>query len=118
YEVVDSRTGQVIYVGISQEGRAFRARQRAHERRFGTGVTIVPVATGLSRLAARTVEEALIRHYGFQNPAKNPGGCAGTLENKIHSISPRTPGYGSLVLWGRAELLLAGRPEALTDLRC
>jgi hypothetical protein len=75
--------GVTQYVGITNN-LARRAAQH-----LGTkGIKIEPLMQGLSRSDARAVEQALIEIHGL-------GKNGGTLLNKINSISPTNPAYGS-----------------------
>lgn len=83
--VVDGVTN---YVGITNN-YAKRVAQHAADKR---GFAIQEVTSGLSRLDARSVEQALIVKFGK--------GEGGTLVNKINSISPKRKNYAELVKRG------------------
>lgn len=75
--------GVTRYVGITNN-----LARRAAEHLAKKGINIEPLMQGLSRADARAVEQALIEVNGL---IKN----GGTLLNKINSISPANPIYGT-----------------------
>jgi hypothetical protein len=83
-----TKTGEVNYVGITND-----LPRRAIEQFRAKGIQIEKVVGGLSRDAARAVEQALIELHGL-------GKEGGTLLNKINSISKKNPEYGKLVKQG------------------
>lgn len=91
-----SLTGSISYVGITSN---IARRQAQHGGRF----SIAPIegASGLSRGACRAVEEALMKRGGLKADS-------GGLENKIHSISPKSDDYQEAVEYGESLLKVAG----------
>jgi len=82
------RPARFNYVGITND-----LPRRAIEQFRAKGIQIEKVVGGLSRDAARAVEQALIELHGL-------GKEGGTLFNKINSISKKNPEYGKLVKQG------------------
>src|SRR5207302_3639719 len=80
--------GNVKYVGITND-----LERRAAEHAINGINNIEPIVSGLTRLEARGVEQALIDEYGL---AKN----GGQLLNKINSIASSNALYGSLKAFG------------------
>lgn len=62
--------------------------RRAAQHLGTKGIKIESLMQGLTRSDARAVEQALIEIHGL-------GKNGGTLLNKINSISPTNPAYGS-----------------------
>lgn len=84
YQGLDA-AGVIRYVGITE--RAANVRFAEHLGAVGTGrellrYEVIPTATGLTRDAARVMEQNLINQYGL-------GRNGGQLLNKINSIAPR-----------------------------
>jgi hypothetical protein len=75
--------GVTQYVGITNN-----LARRSAEHLASKGINIQPLMQGLSRADARAVEQALIEIHGL---SKN----GGSLLNRINSISPTNPAYGS-----------------------
>ncbi len=75
--------GVTQYVGITNN-----LARRSAEHLASKGINIQPLMKGLSRTDARAVEQALIEIHGL-------GKNGGTLLNRINSISPKNPAYGS-----------------------
>lgn len=75
--------GVTQYVGITNN-----VARRSAEHLTSKGINIQPLMRGLSRTDSRTVEQALIEIHGL-------GKNGGTLLNRINSISPKNPAYGS-----------------------
>ncbi|NCB19980.1 MAG: hypothetical protein EOM61_10225, partial [Bacteroidia bacterium] len=75
--------GVTQYVGITNN-----LARRAAEHLGTKGIKIEPLMQGLTRSDARAVEQALIEIHGL-------GKNGGTLLNRINSISPTNPTYGS-----------------------
>jgi RHS repeat-associated protein len=75
--------GVTQYVGITNN----LARRAAEHLRIKR-INIEPLMQGLTKSDARAVEQALIKIHGL-------GKEGGTLLNKINSISPTNPAYGS-----------------------
>jgi uncharacterized protein RhaS with RHS repeats len=90
YQSVNRATGEVDYVGITND-----FERRAAEQFASKGIRIDPIRglDGLTREEARGVEQSLIERYGL-------GKNGGTLLNKINSIAQSNPSYGSLVQRG------------------
>lgn len=85
--------GNVVYhsveVGVTQYvGITNNLARRAAEHLGTKGIKIEPLMQGLTRSDARAVEQALIEIHGL-------GKNGGTLLNRINSISPTNPTYGS-----------------------
>jgi RHS repeat-associated protein len=96
----DPVTGEVVYVGITQD---FSARAATHLRTKGIQIEEIGQLRNLARDDARAVEQALIEFYGL-------GKNGGTLLNKINSIRPSDPGYAALLARGHQLLQAAGYP--------
>lgn len=92
--------GEVNYVGITNN---LERRAAQHLRSRGISIDGIPGLSNLSRADARSVEQALIEHYGM---IKN----GGVLTNKINSISPLNPGYAGGLERGAILLREAGYP--------
>jgi hypothetical protein len=75
--------GVTQYVGITNN-----VARRSAEHLATKGINIQPLMQGLTRADARAVEQALIEIHGL-------GRNGGTLLNRINSISPKNPVYGS-----------------------
>ncbi len=101
YRSVNSATGEIQYVGIT---RNLAARAAAHLRQKGIEIEPIGGIEDLSMTDARNVEEALIVYYGL-------GKNGGTLLNRIHSISPRSPIYAERLSRGVQLLRGAGYPD-------
>lgn len=67
------------------------------------GIQIYPLVSGLTRSAARAVEQALINIHGM-------GKSGGTLLNKINSIAKTNPTYAQQLLRGYRILQKIGYP--------
>jgi hypothetical protein len=80
--------GEVQYVGITNN-----LARRAAEHLASKGIQVEKVLGGLSRSDARAVEQALIEIHGL-------GRNAGTLLNRINSISSSNPAYAQQVQRG------------------
>jgi predicted GIY-YIG superfamily endonuclease len=102
YRAIDEDTGDVIYVGITKN---FERRAAEHFRESGYEIQEIEGLENLSRETARDVEEALIYVHGLGDDKG-----AGTLENKIHSISTRDPDYARRLNNGLALLRATGYP--------
>ena len=100
YQSVNSSTGDVIYVGITN---GFERRAAEHLSSKGIQIEKVRGLQSLSREDARAVEQTLIEFYGLN---KN----GGTLLNKINSISTRNKKYSAALRRGRELLRQAGYP--------
>jgi len=93
-EVVAAKTGgNIVYhsveAGVTQYvGITNNLARRAAEHLGTKGIKIEPLMQGLTRSDARAVEQALIEIHGL-------GKNGGTLLNRINSISPTNPTYGS-----------------------
>ena len=88
YRSVDQATGQVQYVGITND-IARRGAEHLRQR----GLPIERLITNLSRTDAKSVEQALIEIHGLE---KN----GGTLLNQINSIAKINPAYGQQLQHG------------------
>lgn len=97
YTATDS-AGEINYIGITNN-----IERRAAEQMGSKGIRIrgIPGLANLSRSDARSVEQVLIEHNG---------GPGGQLLNKINSISPNNPLYGSSIRRGCAILSAVGYP--------
>jgi RHS repeat-associated protein len=100
YRSLNPKTGEVQYVGITNN---LRARAAAHLRQKGIEIERISELPSLSRSAARGVEQVLIEYYGL---GKNHG----TLINKINSIARTNPIYAESLALGRSILSAAGYP--------
>ena len=98
YQSIDETTGQVNYVGITND-----IERRAAEQFLDKGIDIQPI-NGLSNLSmadARSVEQFLIDNYGL-------GKNGGTLLNKINSIATTNPIYNDAIQRGNELLRSVG----------
>ncbi|MDI7278174.1 MAG: GIY-YIG nuclease family protein, partial [Anaerolineae bacterium] len=84
--------GKTRYIGITDD---FARRAGEHLSSRGWAIQPIKGLQNLSRADARAVEQALIEHYGLSN-----------LLNKINSISPRNPMYGTMLQRGNQILRL------------
>jgi hypothetical protein len=101
YRAVDPSTGQVVYVGITDN---LVRRAAAHLAEKGIVIDeLQPMGKfrELSRWDARCVEQALIEYYGL-------GKNGGTLMNKINSIASKDRLYAEALRHGRQLLQAAG----------
>jgi hypothetical protein len=98
YRVLDPKTGEVRYVGITQW---YKVRSIYWLRMRGYATREVENLGSLRRAEARGVEQALIESHKLR-------GQLGTLDNLINSIATRNPQYAALVARGR-ELLVEAR---------
>jgi hypothetical protein len=91
--------GDIDYVGITNN-----LARRAGEHLTSKGISIDPIPglTNLSRADAKAVEQVLIEQNG--------GAQGSQLLNKINSISPNNPTYGSSILRCCAILSSVGYP--------
>lgn len=87
------------YVGITDDLPRRIAQHATAGRNFVP--TAIPVASGLSRGEARSIEEACIVALGL-------GPAGGALQNQIHSIDPRAAYYAEAVEWGTDTLVKRG----------
>ena len=86
--VVGVGAGVVRYVGITMRNVATRGAEHAAEGGAKAALRYSPHATGLTKQAARKVEQQLINQYGLKK-------FGGQLLNKINSIAPKNwPQYG------------------------
>lgn len=77
----DPRTGEIVYVGITQN---FAPRAASHLRTKGIEIEEIGSLGNLTRDDARGVEQTLIAFYGL-------GRNGGTLMNRINSVAPTDP---------------------------
>jgi RHS repeat-associated protein len=99
YQGFDLATGELVYVGITNE---LERRAAEHLLEKAIRITAIEGLENLSIHEARAVEQALIEFYG--------GKAGGRLLNLINSISPLRPDYAELVAHGRDLLRLVGFP--------
>jgi hypothetical protein len=100
YQSIDSLTGRIIYVGITNN---FERRAAQHFASKGIAIEKVEGLSNLSRMDSRSVEQVLIEFYGL-------GKNGGTLLNKINSIASRNPEYAAAIARGRELLKFVGYP--------
>jgi hypothetical protein len=98
YRSVNQATGEVQYVGITNE---FARRQAEHLR--SRNIRIESVLEGLSRSDALAVEQALIEMHGL-------GKNGGTLLNKINAIAKTNPTHAAQLKRGY-ELIEAAKAK-------
>jgi RHS repeat-associated protein len=98
YQSIDSVTGKVNYVGIT-DNIVNRAAQHAASK--GIKITSIPGLSKLSRADAKAVEQVLIEHHKL-------GKAGGTLLNMINSIAKSNPKYAQALRRGRELLESAG----------
>ncbi len=90
YQGIDS-AGAVRYVGITERTPAIRFAEHANSgtARANLQYETIPGTGALPNMQKRLYEQSLLNQYGLQ---KN----GGQLLNKINSISPSSPMYGSV----------------------
>lgn len=93
-------TGEVVYVGITQN---FQARAASHLRTKGIEIEEIGQMRNLARDDARAVEQTLIEFYGL-------GRNGGSLLNKINSIAETDPIYAASLARGSELLHQANYP--------
>jgi RHS repeat-associated protein len=85
---VGADAGVVRYVGITMRDVTTRGAEHAAQSAAKAALDYAPLATGLTKSAARKLEQQLINQYGL-------GKTGGQLLNKINSIAPKNwPKFG------------------------